>query len=129
MGTAVLIMAGLGAPVAQAADCASAQTQADLNICVGEDYQLADRTLNAVYARLMKRLDPRARGLLRDAQRAWIPFRDKHCAFVGSGTEGGSIQGMVIAGCLTELTTARAGQIIAQLSCAEGDVSCATAGN
>ena len=112
------------ASAGQAASCAGARTQAEMTRCVGDDYKLADQTLNIVYDRLMKRLDRDDRTRLRDAQRAWLSFRDKHCAFVGAGSEGGSIQSMIVAGCLSEVTTSRAGQLAEQLYCPEGDMSC-----
>ena len=44
---------------------------------------------------------------LRDAQRAWIAFRDRACEVEGMRYEGGSIQPMIVAGCLERLTRAR----------------------
>lgn len=108
-----------------ARDCSRETTQAGLNACVAGDAKLADQALNHAYQRLSAGLSGESRGLLRDAERAWIHFRDKHCAFVGSGTEGGSVQAMVISDCIAETTNARAMQLLDQLYCAEGDMSCA----
>ncbi|MGT2468229.1 lysozyme inhibitor LprI family protein [Mesorhizobium atlanticum] len=55
--------------------------RADLAICRTANAASADAGLNAVYKALAARLAPADLKRLRDAQRAWIPFRDKECAF------------------------------------------------
>jgi Lysozyme inhibitor LprI len=40
-----------------------------------------DAALNARYEALLARLDPSGQQRLREAQRAWLSFRDKECAF------------------------------------------------
>ncbi|MGH8173869.1 MAG: lysozyme inhibitor LprI family protein [Rhodanobacteraceae bacterium] len=84
----------------------------------------ADAELNATYAALMAKLDAPNQARLRDAQRAWIAFRDKECAFRSQGSDAGSIGPTAIAGCVTELTAARTVELKAQLDCPEGDVAC-----
>jgi hypothetical protein len=85
----------------------------------------ADTALNATYKALMSQLDASNQARLRDAQRAWVAFRDKECAFRAQGSDAGSIGPTVIAGCVAELTAARTQQLKAQLDCPEGDVACA----
>lgn len=111
-------------PAVAATDCTRAATQTELNACVGDDLGRADATLNALYQTLMKRISGDDRTRLRDAQRAWVAFRDKHCAFIGGPSAGGSMQPMVIAGCMAELTAERSGQFLQQLHCEEGDPAC-----
>lgn len=120
-----LLLGAVGAwPALAGGDCSQARTQTELNACVGDDYAKADRTLNMLYDRLMKRLEGEDHARLRDAERAWIGFRDKHCAFVGGPSEGGTAHPMVVGSCLAELTAARAGELLYQLTCEEGDLSC-----
>ncbi|RUW68199.1 lysozyme inhibitor LprI family protein, partial [Mesorhizobium sp. M1E.F.Ca.ET.063.01.1.1] len=78
-GVALLLI--MPAAHAAAADCAAAKTQAELATCTAKDAASADTALNAVYKGLSGRLAPADQQRLRDAQRAWIPFRDKECAF------------------------------------------------
>lgn len=77
------------------------ETQYDLNQCAHALYQISDRRLNSVY----KRLEP-SDGLVR-AQRAWIAYRDAQCAYEGQNFEGGSMQPMIISGCLETMTNDR----------------------
>lgn len=118
---AVFLMSG-GALMAS--DCAKLTERARIEACVGDDFQRADATLNTVYKQLMAKLGKSGQTSLRDAERAWIGFRDKHCAFVGSAAEGGSIQATIVGQCQTELTVDRVAQLARQLNCGEGDLDC-----
>jgi uncharacterized protein YecT (DUF1311 family) len=101
-------------------DCANAMSQADMNQCAYQDFEKADKELNAVYKEAMKsqqevdkeaaQMDPAYVGAvkaLRKAQRAWIDYRDGHCDGVGYEAVGGSMQPMLISGCLATMTTTR----------------------
>jgi hypothetical protein len=72
----------------------------------------------------MKRAAAPQRDLLKKAQLAWIALRDADCAFVGSGTEGGSVQPMIINQCMTEKTVEREAYLASMMQCEEGDLSC-----
>ena len=109
---------------ALAANCDKAITQADINACFGKDFATADKTLNGLYQQLMKKLEPEDQKLLQDAQRSWIAFRDKHCAFVSNPVSGGSIYPTIFAGCATKVTVQRSQQLRARLNCQEGDMGC-----
>lgn len=114
------------AAVAQEPDCENPQTQLEMTQCAGEEYRVADAELNARYSAAMSRYEnnEEARQLLRDAQRAWIRFRDAECDLVTLGVRGGSIEPMIRAQCLQELTETRARQLEELAQCEEGDVSC-----
>ncbi|WP_434721972.1 lysozyme inhibitor LprI family protein [Mesorhizobium sp. RIZ17] len=115
----------LTTPAARAAiDCAAAKTQADLATCTAGNAASADAGLNAVYKALAGRLAPADLERLRDAQRAWIPFRDKECAFRTQPYADGSVYSTLVATCKTELTKARLAQLQHQLQCPQGDLSC-----
>jgi uncharacterized protein YecT (DUF1311 family) len=113
-------------PAARAAaiDCAAAKTQADLATCTAANAASADAGLNAVYKALAGRLAPADLKRLRDAQRAWIPFRDKECAFRTQPYADGSVYATLAEACKAELTKVRLAQLQHQLQCPEGDLSC-----
>ncbi len=101
-----------------------AQSQMELNQQAGTALQEADKQLNAVYTKLRTRLSAESRARLQSAEEAWIQFRDRECAFIGSPTAGGSIHGMIVAQCQTRLTLVRVKDLETQLNCPEGDLSC-----
>lgn len=45
--------------------------------------------------------------LLLEAQRAWIKYKETHCKLVAKAYEGGSIQPLIYATCLTSITEDR----------------------
>ena len=106
--------------------CTDPQTQTDMTLCAKADFDTADETLNRLYGEVRERLagDEARLTRLRDAQRAWIAYRDADCAFRASAVEGGSAQPMVEAECRTEATTRRNADLDALLACEEGDMSC-----
>ena len=118
-----LVMAMAAAP-SLGADCADKGTQGEMNACFNGDFAVADKTLNTLYQRLMRKLGPADAGRLRDAQRTWIGFRDKHCAFVANPNKGGSIYPAIFAGCAAAVTATRAAQLHDRLHCQEGDMGC-----
>ena len=52
------------------------QSQMAMNQCAGVDAANADAALNKIYKQLAAKLDGKEKTALRDAQRAWIAFRD-----------------------------------------------------
>ncbi|BBT71632.1 MULTISPECIES: lysozyme inhibitor LprI family protein [Enterobacteriaceae] len=109
---------------ALADECASANTQAEMNACAAEQYQAADKKLNQTWLDVLKRAEPTQRDLLKKAQTAWIALRDADCAFLSSSTHGGSVQPMINSQCLTDKTTEREAFLASLLQCEEGDLSC-----
>lgn len=98
-------------------NCKDPRTQTEMNICAGLDYKAADAELNITYRKvisLMKEMDadlpPELKGAektLREAQRAWIPYRDKACEAHGFLARGGSMESMLVGHCLADLTRRR----------------------
>lgn len=114
----VLLTAGIAASRAEdAADCSKAVTQSDINECASKVFQQADGRLNRVYGQLVAKLDPDARKLLRDAERAWVDYRDKECEFATAANAGGTIRPMYIAQCQTALTKRRTRELEVQRDC------------
>ncbi|WP_179641026.1 lysozyme inhibitor LprI family protein [Sphingomonas guangdongensis] len=102
----------------------AAQTQMALNTDAARKAKAADRDLNQTYTALMTKASPAAKQLLRASQRHWIAFRDAECRFVASGVSGGSVQPMVVAGCMERLTNDRLRQLRQLNRCEEGDLAC-----
>jgi uncharacterized protein YecT (DUF1311 family) len=115
----LLALLAPGTGLAQDVDCSDPVTQMDMTYCAERDWQAADEKLNAAYGRAMsamKRMDadladsPALAGAadaLRDAQRAWIPYRDAACAAYGFQARGGSMEPMLIYQCRADLTGQR----------------------
>lgn len=129
MMAAVLAAMLAGSP-AGAKDCGGEATEAGMNKCAADQLKAADAALNKAYRQIIHRLadDADTVKLLRDAQRAWVDFRDKHCAFAASGVDGGSSYPFIHDGCVTELTDARTRQLDVFLRCQEGDLGCPVPG-
>lgn len=81
-------------------------TQMEMNQCAANDYRIADRDLNAYYAKLEKIKE------LVAAERAWITYRDAECAYQVKAVEGGSMAPLVHATCLADLTRQRLKQLM-----------------
>jgi uncharacterized protein YecT (DUF1311 family) len=91
-------------------DCANAPNQSAMTICADDAYKTADRALNAQYAQTRKAIlayDPEGDKLLIAAQRAWVTFRDAHCAASSFAFKGGSMEPFSKGMCLTTKTKAR----------------------
>ena len=114
----ILVLACLTLPAAaQEVDCANAMAQADLNACAYQEWDAADADLNAVYRQAMALLQDWDANLpadeqggakaLKEAQRAWITFRDKACEAEGYAMKGGSAEPLLVYGCMRVLTEER----------------------
>jgi uncharacterized protein YecT (DUF1311 family) len=100
-------------------------TQREMDDCAAFQYRQADARLNKVYAkatqymtndqeRAEKRSDQRqiqyektAVESLKQAERAWLTYRDLQCRAAGQQYEGGSMRPMIESQCLTTLTEHR----------------------
>jgi uncharacterized protein YecT (DUF1311 family) len=110
---------------AGAQDCAAAMDQATLNQCAYQDWQAADADLNAAYRQALALLQAWDADLpddlrggataLKEAQRAWITFRDKACEAEGFAMRGGSAEPLLIYGCMRQVTEDRARQLWAMV--------------
>jgi len=114
----ILLVACLTLPAnAQEVDCANAMAQVDLNACAYQDWQVADADLNTAYQKAMDLLQDWDANLpaaeqggaqaLKEAQRAWITFRDKACEAEGYAFKGGSAEPLLVYGCMRKLTLER----------------------
>lgn len=117
---ALILLAGWGMSAAASDwDCSDAGSlpQQGMNYCAWQDYQRADADLNTVYKQVRKQVREMDYGArpdgkteveaLRDAQRAWIAYRDLACDMEGILARGGSMERLLVASCLEELTRRR----------------------
>ena len=109
----IVAVAFLPAGVASAADCDNAANQNEMNRCAEDRFKTADDALNAQYKDVRKVLgdDQGAQKLLVTAQKAWIGFRDAHCAVVAHTNEGGSMEPLMRFSCLADVTEQRTKQL------------------
>ncbi|XSG83528.1 MAG: lysozyme inhibitor LprI family protein [Methyloligella sp. ZOD6] len=102
--------------IVQAADCVGEinalckdqETTADALSCYERHTAIWDRLLNDWYSEARKKLDSASSKALRDAQRAWVAFRDKKCGFWTTRYSGGSYSSVIDADCIQEETGRRA---------------------
>ena len=125
IGTLSLALALGGALQDDEVNCVDPQYQVEMNRCARLDFEAADAELNRVWARAIaaaregdRHLDrefdtrPTEEATLREAQRAWIVFRDSHCTVEGyREARGGSMETMVYEGCRAQLTRDRIAQL------------------
>ena len=111
----LLVVASTFGQGAKKAPCSDVNTQAEMNICAGKEYKAADATLNRVYQQLVAMLDAEAKTQLKEAQTAWIKYRDANCDFVGDQYKGGSIRPLILGLCLADVTKNRTAELRAQI--------------
>jgi len=105
-------------------DCDAPMAQMDMNACAAIDFERADAELNAAWREVIagareadREIDrdhdrrPASEAKLREAQRAWIVFRDAHCTYDSYESRGGSMEPMLYHGCRAALTRARIRQL------------------
>lgn len=98
-------------------DCNNAMAQQDMNHCAWLDFEAADAELNAVWKEAKaaaKAMDVEFEEPMKGAekaliagQRGWIAYRDGQCELAGWEAHGGSMEPMLVSGCMAELTRAR----------------------
>lgn len=100
-------------------DCSNGgNSTVEMQYCAEQDYNKADKQLNAVYKQALKTeadLDAQAASKaqagavasLKAAQRIWIQYRDAHCDTVGYEAQGGTILGQLLLTCKAGMTNDR----------------------
>ena len=117
-GTLLLLIttsSGLAQRKKKTIPCGSAQSQAEMNICWGNQYKAADVVLNQVYRQLLLMLDEEQKGQLKKAQLAWLEYRDTNCEFVADEYKGGTIRATILATCLLDMTSKRTTELRSQI--------------
>ena len=95
--------------------CANPLTQFDMNQCAGKAHRAADVTMNQIYRKLVSMLDEEEKAQLKEAQSAWLKYRDTNCDFVADQYQGGSIRPLIQATCLGDMTKKRSIELKAQI--------------
>lgn len=128
-----LLLATVSMPVTADTACWDlATTQSQLNACADQDFLAADKLLNEVYQQILREYadDPLFLERLRDAQRAWLQFRDAQIAALFPHQDDGQVHygslfPMCKAGWLAELTDQRIEQLRLWLEGSEEGDGCA----
>lgn len=105
---------------AHAADpCKGATTDMQLRECESKSLSAADAKLNIAYSKLTKLLDAEGKKKLKEAQRAWIAFRDANAVFAGDLNRGGTAEDLNIIGTKTNMTNARVKELQSEIEARE----------
>ena len=88
----------------------TAESTLAMNNCNGAEIKRQDSRLNSAYKKAMAGLEGPQQTQLREAQRAWIKYRDTNCKLYYSLT-GGTIDQLNGAGCVLDMTKARADEL------------------
>jgi len=120
-----LILLPSPADAKEAVDCSNARNTVEINACAETDYKAADDALNDVYRKVLAHIADSAgeapydraswEKAMREAQRAWVAFRDSDCkGAVPMEWSGGTGTTAAVLGCMTEKTAARTSDLKAR---------------
>lgn len=76
-----LALCAMLALIATHSNPANAQSQSEMNRKAAQEFETADATLNKVFKQLIGKLDAEGKEKLKNAQRAWVQFRDAQADF------------------------------------------------
>ena len=89
------------------------KNQLTMNLCARHFYDIANKELNGLFKQQLTMLETaEGKMRIRNAQRAWVAFRDAACDAEAYPNEGGSMQPMVYSYCLARLTDQRRADLI-----------------
>ena len=89
-----------------------------MNTCLSREAGRVRTLLETLLEEIRPSLQAGQRQGLEEAQRQWVRYRDAHCNWVASPSEGGTIQPTVHASCLVNITWERIGEL--KLTLCEG---------
>lgn len=78
--------------------------------CIGDEFTVQDRRLNASYRGLIAKLTPERRKKLQDVQRAWLKYSEANCDFYYD-PNGGTAARMMSAECSARARASRAEEL------------------
>lgn len=87
-----------------------AEATVEIVQCIDAELERQDQRLNQVYKALGADLTDNRKAQLREAQRAWIKFRDTNCEFY-LDPDGGTMAGILAADCMLRSTADRAEEL------------------
>jgi uncharacterized protein YecT (DUF1311 family) len=76
--------------------------------CNTREWAVWDERLNRLYSEARKDADRKLAKALREAQRAWLRWREKRCRLPAIDNEGGSIVGPLYTSCMLDATARQA---------------------
>jgi len=76
--------------------------------CNTREWAVWDERLNGAYGAVLKDAPAEMATALREAQRAWLQWREKSCALPALENEGGTIVGPLYTGCMLDATARQA---------------------
>jgi uncharacterized protein YecT (DUF1311 family) len=90
-------------------DCMDKSEGVTVNMldCSADELRRQDTLLNESYQKLIASAAPQQREQLREAQRAWIKYRDTTCSLMQSFEGGGTLSAVIGSGCVLEETARR----------------------
>lgn len=101
--------------------CDRARNNAEHLQCADREFKKHDAELNQVFKELLKAAadqgdtapgyGPPPLPALREAQRAWVTFRDANCHWKSTSFYGGSGQGVIFASCRALMTRDRVAEL------------------
>lgn len=83
----------------------------EMRACINTELVQQDERLNQVYRRYANSVSSSVRKSLKEAQRAWVQFRDKECLWAGAPEGDGTLGPVIVDNCHLELTARRADEI------------------
>jgi uncharacterized protein YecT (DUF1311 family) len=98
--------------------CGDLATQSEMNACFAREAARVGALLDTLLKEIRPSLEEGQRKGLDEAQRQWLRYRDAHCNWVASSSDGGTIQPTVRATCLAAVTWERIGEL--KLTLCEG---------
>jgi uncharacterized protein YecT (DUF1311 family) len=119
---AFVLLIAASAGVAHAADCKDPQSNYEMKMCAEQDWKEADAELNVAFGKALAEARqsyrstrtapgqqnmPDSEAMLREAQRAWVTFRDANCKYQYQIYWGGSHAGLAYLLCMAATTKAR----------------------
>jgi uncharacterized protein YecT (DUF1311 family) len=111
MRTLLLLSTFLALAATAAAQCEDKKTTLDISQCLNAELKKADAKLNRSYQQTLKKLKTADAERLREAQRAWIVYRDAHCIAEFELWDGGTGGHIALPQCKLTLTKARTAEI------------------
>jgi uncharacterized protein YecT (DUF1311 family) len=81
---------------------------AEMLECSSNELRRQDSLLNEAYSQAIAALNAPQKNLLREAQRAWIAYRDTTCSFMAKLGDRGTMASLIDSGCFLQTTAERA---------------------
>jgi uncharacterized protein YecT (DUF1311 family) len=83
------------------------ETTLGMKECIAEEMTKQDKRLNNAYKKVLKSLSSERQTQLKNAQHAWVAYRDAECDYLYD-PDGGTLAGVISANCYMDKTAQRA---------------------